>query len=210
LRRQRGFTYLGLLILVAIIGMVGAAALKVDTLLGRAQAERELLEVGAVFSEALRSYAAATPRGQPTQPPSLQELLKDPRVPGLRRHLRKVFVDPVTGKAEWGIVYAGEQRGVLAVYSLSAAQPLKLANFDLRFQGFEDKKHISDWKFTANGAGLLGRVDVAAHGRPNPPQAPDFPPSNDPPPNDPPAARAPMQEPANAPQQAAPASVDGS
>jgi type II secretory pathway pseudopilin PulG len=225
LRRQRGFTYLGLLILVAIIGLVGAAAVKVDTLLQRAQAERELLEVGAAFSEALRSYAAATPRGQPTQPPGLQELLKDPRVPGVLRHLRKVFVDPVTGKAEWGIVYAGEQRGVLAVYSLSAAHPLKRGNFDLRFQGFEDKQHISDWKFTANGVGLLGRVEVAADGRREPPQAPGFPPSkdpasndppskdpasNDPPSNDPPAVRTPAQEAASAPQEAAPASADGS
>jgi type II secretory pathway pseudopilin PulG len=207
--RQRGFTYLGLMILVAIIGLVGAASLKVDTLLRRARAEHELLEVGAAFSAALRSYAAATPLGQPTQPPSLQELLKDPRVPGVLRHLRKVFVDPVTGKAEWGIVYAGENRGVLAVYSLSAAQPLKIANFDLRFQGFEDRKHISDWKFTANGAGLLGRVEVAADGRREPPKMPDFPPSNDPPPNEPPAARTLVQEPSRPPQAAAPAS-DGS
>lgn len=151
--RSAGFTYVGLIVLVAIIGLVGAATLKVDTLLRRVAAEQELLEIGATFSEALRTYAEATPRGQPTQPPSLQELLKDPRFPALRRHLRKVFVDPVTGKAEWGIVWVnpGSHTGVLAVYSLSQAKPFKVANFDARFSNFENKDHISEWKFAASG-----------------------------------------------------------
>ncbi|MCS0583762.1 type II secretion system GspH family protein [Massilia pinisoli] len=152
-RRDGGFTYLGLIILVAVIGLVGAATLKIDALLRRARAEEELLAIGAAFGEALRTYAEATPKGQPAQPPSLKELLKDPRFPGVRRHLRKIFVDPMTGKAEWGIVWTnpGDRKGVLAVYSLSTAKPLKIANFDARFAGFENKEHVSDWKFAAMG-----------------------------------------------------------
>jgi type II secretory pathway pseudopilin PulG len=148
---QGGFTYLGLIILVTVIGMVGAATLKIGALMQRAQAEEELLDIGASFSAALQSYAAATPQGQPLQPPSLQELLKDPRSPALRRHLRKIFVDPATGSTEWGIVYRADKGsgGVVAVYSLSQARPLKIGNFDARFVGFEDKQHLSDWKFTA-------------------------------------------------------------
>lgn len=159
--REGGFTYLGLIVTVAIVGLVGAATLKVDALLRRAAAEDELLEIGAAYSAALRSYADATPRGQPPlPPPSLQDLLRDPRYPGVRRHLRKVFVDPITGKAAWGIVYAdrpnggignGGGRGVLAVYSLSQAMPLKRANFDARFQNLDNKEHLSDWKFAATG-----------------------------------------------------------
>ena len=148
-RRQGGFTYLGLIILVTVIGMVGAATIKIGALMQRAQAEEELLDIGAAFSAALQSYAAATPAGQPLQPPSLQELLKDPRTPALRRHLRKIFVDPVTGSTEWGIVYVADRLGVVAVYSLSQARPLKIGNFDSRFSGFENKEHFSDWKFAA-------------------------------------------------------------
>jgi type II secretory pathway pseudopilin PulG len=175
LRREGGFTYLGLIILVTVIGLVGAATLKVDALLRRAAAEEELLEVGAAFGDALRTYAEATPKGQPQQPPSLQELLKDPRVPGVRRHLRKVFVDPLTGKAEWGIVWAnpGERRGVLAVYSLSKAKPLKVANFDKRFSGFENKEHVSDWKFVATGQALM-QGQVLAQGKPQMPGQPSL------------------------------------
>jgi type II secretory pathway pseudopilin PulG len=175
LRREDGFTYLGLIILVTVIGLVGAATLKVDALLRRAAAEEELLEIGAAFGEALRTYAEATPKGQPAQPPSLQDLLKDPRVPGVRRHLRKIFVDPLTGKAEWGIVWAnpGDRRGVLAVYSLSKAKPLKVANFDKRFSGFENKKHVSDWKFVATGQALM-QGQILAQDKPLAPGQPSL------------------------------------
>ena len=153
-RREQGFTYVGLIVLVTIIGLVGAATLKADALLRRAAAEEELLEIGAAFSAALTSYAEATPRGQPPQPPSLEVLLKDPRSPAIRRHLRKIFVNPITGKAEWGIVHAGSDTGVLAVYSLSKSRPLKVANFDARFANLENREHISDWKFAALGQGV--------------------------------------------------------
>jgi type II secretory pathway pseudopilin PulG len=148
-RRSGGFTYLSLIILVAIIGLVSASALKLGSVVQRSRAERELLVIGAAFSDALQSYADATPPGMPPQPPSLKSLLRDPRFPGVRRHLRKLFVDPMTGKAEWGVVYLGDKVGVLAVYSLSDAKPVKIGNFPLRFQGFEGKQKISEWRFAA-------------------------------------------------------------
>jgi len=152
--RACGFTYLGLLILLAIMGLVAAAGIKMGAVMQRAAAEEELLEIGAQFSEALRSYAAATPRDQVPYPPSLQELLKDPRFPHPRRHLRKIFLDPVSGNAQWGITYLDGERGVIAVYSLSDRRPLKIANFDVRFQNFGQKEKLSDWKFVAAGSSV--------------------------------------------------------
>ncbi|MBQ5948833.1 type II secretion system protein [Massilia sp. ST3] len=218
--RQGGFTYLGLVIFVAIVGMVGAATLKIGSLLQRAAAEEELLEIGAAFGAALQSYAAATPKGMPTYPPTLQELLKDPRFPEVRRHLRKIFVDPMTGKAEWGIVYAGGQTGVLAIHSLSTAKPLKIGNFDSRFQGLENKEKISEWRFVAGGQGLLTPGKPAAPGAPKPPPAPpnapqpapgtppaappEAPPTDEPPPQQTPPQEPPQetpQEPPDEPQE---------
>lgn len=220
-RFDAGFTYVGLVVFVAILGLVGAATLKVDALLRRSQAEQELLEIGAAYSEALRSYAAATPRGFPPLPPTLQDLLKDPRFPGTRRHLRKIFVDPITGGTEWGIQYQGEKVGVLAVYSLSQARPLKVANFDARFQGFENKEHLSEWKFMAAEAPPPAPPPAipatpappATPGTPAlPPESPESPAQPEPEPQDepePPEAEPPEQPEPPEPQPATAVTVSG-
>ncbi|HEX8403570.1 MAG TPA: type II secretion system protein [Duganella sp.] len=169
-RRSGGFTYLSLIILVAIIGLVSASTLKLGAVLQRSRAEQQLLDIGAAFSDALQSYADATPNGFPPQPPSLKELLKDPRFPGVRRHLRKLFVDPMTGSAEWGVVYMGDKRGVLAVYSLSDAKPVKIGNFPARFEGLAGKQKISEWRFAATGKVIPGAG--AGAGMPPGPPAP--------------------------------------
>lgn len=163
--RQRGFTYASVVILVMVIGLVGAASLRLGVTLQRAVAERALLDIGMEYSSALASYAAATPAGQPNYPNSFQELLKDPRFPQLRRHLRKVYVDPMTGTAEWGIVKANENGGILAIYSLSKATPIKIANFPQRFAAFEGKTSLADWKFSGEGVEALGGKGGAAGGQ---------------------------------------------
>ena len=76
---QTGFTYIGLLIALVIIGLASTATLQLGSVLQRRNAEAELLEIGADFQQALEHYARATPLGQPTAPKSLQDLLKDPR-----------------------------------------------------------------------------------------------------------------------------------
>jgi type II secretory pathway pseudopilin PulG len=142
-----GFTYLSLLILIAIIGIVTATTLQLGSALQRYAAEEELLEIGTEFRHALISYANATPAGQKRTPSSLQDLLKDPRYPNPRRHLRKLYIDPITGKEEWGIVELSEGSGILGVHSLSDKQPIKVGNFDVMFQDFEGKSSYREWKF---------------------------------------------------------------
>jgi type II secretory pathway pseudopilin PulG len=170
-RSAAGFTYLSLIILLAIIGLVSATTLKLGVILQRAAAERELLNIGAQFSDALESYAKATPAGQLNVPPTLNELLRDPRFPGVRRHLRRIFVDPMTGKAEWGIQYASGTTGVLGVYSLSDAKPIKIANFPARFQGLEGKLRLSDWKFGRNANAVQPPAQPGQPGQPGQPVA---------------------------------------
>lgn len=195
--RDAGFTYVGLIVFVAILGMVGAATVKVDGLLRRAAAEQELLEIGAAYSAALRSYAAATPKGFTPVPPTLQDLLKDPRFPGTRRHLRKIFVDPITGGTAWGIVYQGDGVGVLAVYSLSQAKPLKVANFDARFPHFENREHLSEWKFSAAEGVPVAPGKQPADVPPLMPVTPTDTPRSTPPT---PPPESPAESPAEAPQ----------
>ena len=201
-RRQGGFTYIGLIVFVFIIGLVGAATLKVEALLRRAQLERELLDTGMQFGLALDSYAAATPRGQPRAPMRLEDLLRDQRFPNPRRHLRKLFIDPVTGKAEWGLVRAGEAGPILGVHSLSQATPLKQANFEPYFAGFENREHLAEWKFMAKETGT--QVPPVVAGQPLVPPATPPPPQPttldpEPPQDEPPEA--PPPEPSTPPGQ---------
>lgn len=148
-RRDEGFTYLGLIILIAIIGIISAASLQMGSLLERRAAEQELLDIGAEFREALISYAAATPVGQASMPQSLDDLLKDARYPSPRRHLRKLYADPITGREEWGTITAPSAAGVgiIGVHSLSEAIPIKVGNFDAPFQDFQGKTSYRDWHF---------------------------------------------------------------
>ncbi|GGC87732.1 type II secretion system protein [Undibacterium terreum] len=145
----KGFAYLALLILLAIIGIASAATLQLGSLMQKRDAEDQLLIIGNEFRNALISYAAATPSGNSIAPPDLQALLKDNRFPNPKRHLRKLYNDPVTGKPEWGVVLTIDGKGVQGVHSLSTARPIKIGNFSPEFQGFEDKNSYADWVFSA-------------------------------------------------------------
>jgi type II secretory pathway pseudopilin PulG len=145
--RERGFTYIGVLIMVAVIGVAASATLLLGSVMQRRAAEEELLMIGDEFRDAFVSYANATPPGRQRTPPSLQELLKDPRFPTIRRHLRRIYVDPISGKEEWGTVPALPGPGIMGVYSLADGKPIKIGNFDPRFQDFEGKTSYSEWKF---------------------------------------------------------------
>lgn len=144
-----GFTYIGLLILLALIALVASASLQVGSILQRRAAEEELLAIGLEFRLALQSYAARSQAGQKRNPTSLADLVKDPRFPNTVRHLRKIYVDPLTGNAEWGVVNAVDGSGVIAVFSLSKDKPIKIGNFDPVWQGFDASESYQRWRFSA-------------------------------------------------------------
>jgi len=83
------------------------------------------------------SYLSATPAKQPSYPPSLKALLKDPRYPNIRRHLRKLYVDPLTGSQQWGTMMSIDGKGIIGIYSLSTAKPIKIGNFETQFLRFK-------------------------------------------------------------------------
>jgi type II secretory pathway pseudopilin PulG len=147
---QRGFTYLGLVILVAIIGLVAVSSLQVGAILQRRQAEEELLAIGREYYDALGRYADATPSGQSPYPGRLEDLLVDPRFPSIRHHLRKVYIDPITGNNEWGVVRGTTAlgSGILGIHSLSEANTIKKDNFDAPFEYLKGKTTYSEWIFT--------------------------------------------------------------
>ena len=149
-RGQEGFTYLGLLIVLAVLGVAAAGTLQMGAVLQRHAAEEELLAIGLDFRDALKSYAHATPGGAPAAPRTLQDLVRDPRYPNPRRHLRRIPADPLTGKIAWGLILGPDNQSIVGIRSLSKDKPIKIAHFPLAFQGFEAKASYADWIFVAS------------------------------------------------------------
>ena len=144
--KSRGFTYLSLLIVVAVTAGALAAAGGVWSQAAQREKERELLFVGEQFRQAIALYYWRTPGGAHQYPKSLEALLKDERWPVTQRYLRKVWRDPVTGTTDWGIVEAPEG-GIMGVYSKSGETPIKSANFPARYGAFAEARSYADWKF---------------------------------------------------------------
>lgn len=145
--RSRGFTYLSLLIIVAVTAGALAAAGGVYSQAAQREKERELLFVGEQFRQAIALYYWRTPGGAHQYPKSLEALLKDERWPVTQRYLRKVYRDPVTGTTDWGIVEAPGGAGIMGVYSKSEQTPIKSANFPARWTSFAEARTYTDWKF---------------------------------------------------------------
>jgi type II secretory pathway pseudopilin PulG len=142
---SRGFAYIALLVLIAILTGASAAALSAGSTIQRRAAEEELLFVGSQFRQAFRSYyesAVSVPR----YPPNLEALLKDPRATVGKRHLRKVYADPLTGKAEWGLIQA-PGGGIMGVYSVAEGVPIKQAGFTKDLSSFENRTSYREWEF---------------------------------------------------------------
>ena len=137
-----GFTYIGLLILVAMMGIALTLASELWQTAQKREKEQELLFIGNQFRRALAMYSA----NGGGSPQKLEDLLKDPRIPGVRRFLRKIYRDPITGGTEWGLVRAPGDI-ITGVYSLSGEEPLKQTEFSLADQAFKAKKKYSEWVF---------------------------------------------------------------
>lgn len=144
-RAQSGFTYIGLLLFIAIMG----AALAGTGVLYRTQVQREkekdLLFVGDQFRRAIMLYYEQSPGGDKRYPKSFDDLLRDNRYPGVQRYLRRVYADPMTGSTDWGVVRA--DGGISGVYSLSEATPMKTAKFPNVYEQFTGKTSYTDWQF---------------------------------------------------------------
>lgn len=146
-RRQGGFTYLTLLFAVAITGVVLAKEGIVWSQASQREKEKELLFVGNQYSRAIALYYQRTPGETKHYPAKLEDLLTDTRYAFPQHYLRKLYRDPITNQEQWGIIAAPEG-GIMGIYSLSGAQPLKSTNFSFADRSFEGARKYSNWKFT--------------------------------------------------------------
>src|SRR5437763_13953530 len=92
-RSAGGFTYVGLLALVALIGLMLATAGEVASTAAQRERETQLLWVGHEYRAAIGRYW----RNKRAYPQTLEELLgAAPDAPLPVRYLRRLYLDPMT------------------------------------------------------------------------------------------------------------------
>jgi type II secretory pathway pseudopilin PulG len=145
---MNGFTFLGVLVVVAIMGVSLLAVGEVWSFSQKREKEQELLFVGSQFRQAFRLYYVHTPANNKLQtyPMSLEDLLKDPRYPSTQRYLRKIYLDPISNSPDWGLL-RNPNGSIFGVYSLSTDKPIKQGNFRTVYSDFKGKERYSDWAF---------------------------------------------------------------
>lgn len=143
---QRGFTYLGLLFAVALLGLALGAAGTVWSVVRQRDREQQLLWTGAEIRRAIGHYYQSTPGGLHAYPRSLQDLTEDNRGPVVVRHLRRAYRDPMTPDGEWELI-RGSDGGLTGVASKAKGQPMKQKGFKDADRAFEDATCYCDWRF---------------------------------------------------------------
>jgi len=152
-RGEAGFTYIALLIVIAVGGAVLAAVGEIASHAQQREREAELLFTGHQIRDAIGAYYERSPGGAKAYPKALEDLLEDKRMPVVARYLRKVYRDPITGKTDWGFV-EGPGGTIMGVYSKSGLRPIKSGNFPRGDESFGEAKTYAEWKFTHSPAEL--------------------------------------------------------
>jgi type II secretory pathway pseudopilin PulG len=143
--RVHGFTYIGLLILISLMGVALAGTGIVQSQQNQRAKEVELLFIGEQFQRAIAAYYERSPGGGKRFPQALEDLLNDTRFPVPQRHLRRIYRDPMTGSTDWGLVHEPDN-GISGVFSRSEAAPIK-TSFPEKFADFQESRSYAEWKF---------------------------------------------------------------
>jgi len=108
---ERGFTLVELIVTVAILSILASAAVPIARFQVKRQNERELRrdlwemrDAIDRYKDAADQHAFQTKVDSQNYPPDLETLVKGEDVQTKKvKFLRRIPVDPMTGKAEWGL-----------------------------------------------------------------------------------------------------------
>ncbi|AQQ34652.1 MULTISPECIES: hypothetical protein [Burkholderia cepacia complex] len=145
-RHQRGIAYFWALLMVLFISLGLGRLLDNAIKAGQRTRELDLLYVGNLYRQAIQQYSESTPAGTRPYPDRLTDLLRDPRYPVVRRYLRRLYPDPITGQDFEPIIAA--EGGIQGVRSSSSKKPLKIAGFREDQSHFATASSYRQWDFS--------------------------------------------------------------
>lgn len=146
--KERGFSYVAVLAMVALMGLGLAAIGPLWAEEARREREDELLRVGRLYAEAIARYQKASPGSAKRFPLTLEVLLMDTRFVGTVRHLRTLYPDPLEPARPWGLLRDADG-GIRGVFSQSEAPPLRTVPVVLGAVTLAPAARYSDWQFVA-------------------------------------------------------------
>ena len=148
--RSGGWALLTAVLSAMLIGLSATAAQISLRIEREREREQQLLQIGREFIAALRSYRDAVGVTQPELPRQLSDLVDDKRAIGVMRHLRRIPLDPFTGKEDWGLVRQGDR--IVGIHSQATRTPLTRRGFPADFADFDKAARLSDWRFVLSPA----------------------------------------------------------
>lgn len=143
--QQRGFTFIGLMMVISISGILLAAVGTVWRQDVQREREKDLLYYGDAYRRAITQYYDQTPSGIKQFPKKLTDLVTDRRFPKPRHHIRVLYPNPITEDGSWQLIrVAGRIQGV----STNSEQvPIKISGFPTMYASFEQAQSYADWQF---------------------------------------------------------------
>ena len=168
---QKAFTYIGLLLLIVLMGTALASIGVVWQTAVVREKERELMFIGIQFKNALEAYNRRHGGSKKALPRELAELVDDPTQPSVTRYLRRIYPDPFTGEPDWILMRDGEGR-IRGVQSAAQGEPVKRSRFPRVFSKFEHARSYADWQFVVEiveqpkPGEVAGATGIAAAGQP--------------------------------------------
>ncbi len=142
---ERGAALLVVLVLVVILGLAAGMTGQSWSAIMQREREAELLFRGQQYIKALESYYNVKQGAQQMFPTELEHLVKDPRSPGTVRHLRKIYLDPMTGKDL--VVIKDPANRIIGVRSDSDLEPFQKNGFPQNLDNLNDKATYREWEF---------------------------------------------------------------
>lgn len=140
-RHQQGFTYMIALFLVAILSVASLSALERALTKDRREKEKQLLFAGQAYRQAIMQYY----QNSNQFPTRISDLLDAPNTSTLKRYLRRLYWDPMTGGPFDALT--NEAGGIVGVASSSTQQPIKTGYFPPELSNFNCAKTYQQWQF---------------------------------------------------------------